>query len=70
MNKKGNNEITLIVQLANQCCWKSGLGYGYMIGQHELLTMEDIWQLLTQKFPRANRFACGQYVNLLENPSG
>lgn len=56
--QRTSNETTMIVQLANEWCWKSGLGYGYSLSDYELLTLEHTWQALTDKFPKANRYTC------------
>jgi putative nucleotidyltransferase with HDIG domain len=65
--QKTNNEITVIVNLANQWCWKSGLGYGYSLGDYELQMFEVTWQALKQKFPAANRYTCEEYPAVLES---
>jgi HD-like signal output (HDOD) protein len=62
-----NNEITVIVQLANQLCWKYGIGYGYSLTEYERISTEDIWQILSQKFRKASRFTRSEYTPVLES---
>ena len=64
--QKTNNEITVIVNLANHWCWKSGLGYGYLLGEYEREMFEVAWQALKQKFPGPNRYTYEEYPAVLE----
>jgi len=65
--QKSPNELTVIVQVANQLCWNSGLGYFYPIPQNELRPREDSWQSFRQKFPKANRLSWEEYAPALDS---
>ena len=66
-DQKTNNEVTVVVQAANQLCWQNGLGYGYELAKHERASPEFIWGRLTDKFPRASRYTGEQYAGILES---
>jgi len=59
-------EMTVLVHLANQWCWKSGLGYGDPLADYELLTLEDTWDTLLECFPKAPTPTCEEYASVLE----
>jgi HD-like signal output (HDOD) protein len=65
--QKSDNELTIIVQIANQLCWNSGLGYFYPVPPSEVKSTEDSWQSLCQKFPKANRMSWKEYAPVLES---
>ncbi len=62
----GNNEVTVIVQAANQMCWNSGLGYGYSLQAEAFCLLENPWRILSERFPKANRIRPEDYVAVLE----
>lgn len=65
--QKTNNELTVLVQIANRLCWNSGLGYGYQPAEYLSLSGEEIWLELARRFPRARHRAGGDYAAVLEN---
>ncbi|MGB7848575.1 MAG: HDOD domain-containing protein [Candidatus Acidiferrum sp.] len=65
--QKTNNECTILVQVADQLCWKSGLGYGYSLAEHATLSPEDIWQFLSQRFAKAQYSRYEDYAPVLES---
>lgn len=65
-DQTSRNETTVLVQLANQWCWKSGLGYGYPQADYEWLTLEETWETLVQRFPRAPALTCRDYESSFE----
>jgi HD-like signal output (HDOD) protein len=65
--QKSDNELTVIVQIANKLCWNSGLGYFDPVPQNELKSAEDFWPLLCQKFPKANRLSWKEYSPTLDS---
>jgi HD-like signal output (HDOD) protein len=65
--QKSNHELTVIVQVANQLCWNSGLGYFYPVPDNELKSAEDSWQILRQEFPKANQMSWEDYAPVLDS---
>jgi HD-like signal output (HDOD) protein len=61
-----NNEATLIVKLANQLCWKYGLGYGYSLSESALGDADDSIQTLREKFLKTGDPADVDYGPILE----
>jgi putative nucleotidyltransferase with HDIG domain len=61
-----NNEVTVVVGIANQLCWRSGLGYGYSLAENELLSMEALWGILVRRFPIAEQVHWEDYQPILE----
>jgi HD-like signal output (HDOD) protein len=66
-DQKTSNELSVIVQVADRLCWNSELGYGYPVPEYESFSPEDTWRILSQKFPKANHFRCGDYAPVLES---
>lgn len=64
--QKSNNEITVIVRLANEWCWSAGLGYGYALAENRSPAPEDMWHVLMQRFPQANCYDYEEYAKVLE----
>jgi HD-like signal output (HDOD) protein len=65
-DQKTSNQLSVIVQVADRLCWNSGLGYGYSVPEYELFSKEDTWRVLSEKFPKANRFTGAGYRPMLE----
>lgn len=65
--QKTRNELTVIVRAANQLCWKSGMGYGYPLPYYEDVSLEDTWQILGQKFPKASGLSGEKVASLVES---
>jgi putative nucleotidyltransferase with HDIG domain len=60
------NEITKIVNVASQLCWKSGLGYGYSLVDEALSSTENVLRQLSEKYPQANLRQSEDYAPILE----
>ena len=66
-DQQANNEVTVVVQVANQLCWQHGLGYGYEIPAYESTSPELLWQTLVDRFPRVSRHMAEDYSVVLES---
>jgi putative nucleotidyltransferase with HDIG domain len=60
------NEVTVIVGVANQLCWKSGLGYGYSLPAGAFGSLEETLGILAQRFPKATRLRGEDCIPVLE----
>jgi len=65
--QKSSNELTVIVQVANQLCWNSGMGYGYPLPEYAVMSPEETWRILSKKFPKAHHSTCEDYSPVLES---
>ena len=61
-----NNEVTLIVELADKLCWKFGLGYGYSMSADPDEFANDGLQILRDKFAKASQLRIEEYISMLK----
>lgn len=62
-----DNELTVIVSVADKICFKYGLDYGYEDEQQLALTNEDLWAPLHRRFPKAAELSLEARDDLIEN---
>lgn len=63
--QKSNNEITLLVHVADLLCWTSGLGYGYEVAAQKEKSMDEAWEILSQRFRKASDWSKEQCAVLV-----
>jgi HD-like signal output (HDOD) protein len=63
--QKTENELSVLVHVADLVCLKNGLGYGYDLSSEYAKSMEDIWCLFAEHFPKAARYSSRDFEKLL-----
>lgn len=61
------NECAFFVHLADQLCLPSNLGYGYELRDGEVTSVESIWQILIERFPKARRSTLETFVATIQS---
>jgi HD-like signal output (HDOD) protein len=56
----------LLVQLADNFCWRNGLGYEYELEKNNLDQIVDLWVVLGKHIPKARNYSEEQFGALLE----
>jgi HD-like signal output (HDOD) protein len=56
----------LLVQIADNFCWRHGLGYGYALEMNNLEQIADLWSALGKYIPKARNYSEERYGALLE----
>jgi HD-like signal output (HDOD) protein len=66
-DQQTSNTLTVVVQVANQLCWKYGMGYGFDLPLYAAISNDDLWQVLAEKCSRASRIPAEERAPLLES---
>lgn len=56
----------LLVQIADNFCWRNGLGYGYVLEESNWQSIADLWASLGERIPKARNYSEEQYTTLLD----
>lgn len=64
--QESNNEVTLLVQVADLLCWTNGLGYGCGSVARQCGSTDEAWEILGRHFPKAATWSKEEYVSLID----
>jgi HD-like signal output (HDOD) protein len=62
-----DNELTLIVSVADGVCRRFGLDYGYTVEERQDQTIDELWATLDERFPKASAYSEEEYNVLLQS---